>query len=419
MGWRVWVAGVGTALILVMFGCATHPRLDAPAQAPAASGYVVLDPVALARGKAAAVSGEAAKAAAALVSDCNWALEQGSRSVVVPEKQTPSADPHDYVSLSTYLWPNPATPDGLPWITRDGEVNPAALTPDRDALEFVCTQSRLLALGYAVTGNQAYAAQAAALLRRFFLDPATRMNPNMNHAQMATGKDVGSPSGVIDARVLLLVVDVPALLAGSRALSPADTAGLRQWFADYLDWLLSSRNGVQAAQSANNQGTWYDAQVVGLALFTGRMDTARAQLLKAAARMDAQFDAEGLQPREAGRAKSLSLHIFNLEGWFTLALMGEKAGVDLWTLRSRSGRSLRQALDALRPVLRGDKAWPHEQIRELHTGELRQIAFLLRLAGLKFADAGFEKDLDHVVGSLVPGLLLNLTFPAARDREDK
>lgn len=407
MCWRPWLVVVVLAMVLA--GCKVRTQTGQEVVPPA---FVVLDPAQMARGKTMVEAGESTKAMSSLVTGCNWALEQAPRSVVFSEKETPSGDPHDYVSLATYFWPNPATPDGLPWIPKDGEAYPGAATPDKNALDFVCAEARMLALGYATTGNQTYAAQAAKLLRVFFLDSATRMNPNLNHAQMATGKNAGTPSGIIDSRVLLKIVDVPALLAGSKSLSSTETALLRQWCADYLDWLLTSRNGVLEGQARNNHGTWYDAQVVGLALFAGRFDTAKAQLAKAATRLDAQIDTDGLQPEEARRTRSLSYHLFNLEGWFTLALMGEKAGIDLWTLTTSSGRSLRQALDALRPYLRGDKAWPHQQIHDLRTGDLRQVAFLLRLASLKYDDASYAKDLDHVVGSLAPGLELNVVFPA-------
>ena len=37
---------------------------------------------------------------------------------------SPSRDPHDYVSIATYFWPNPDTPDGLPYVSRDGRLSP-------------------------------------------------------------------------------------------------------------------------------------------------------------------------------------------------------------------------------------------------------------------------------------------------------
>ena len=45
---------------------------------------------------------------------------------VVTEKKHPQSgfDPHDYVSLATYYWPDPTKTNGLPYINRDGERNP-------------------------------------------------------------------------------------------------------------------------------------------------------------------------------------------------------------------------------------------------------------------------------------------------------
>ena len=41
------------------------------------------------------------------------------------EGKTPaSGDKHDYMSQARYFWPDPAKPDGLPYINRDGISNP-------------------------------------------------------------------------------------------------------------------------------------------------------------------------------------------------------------------------------------------------------------------------------------------------------
>src|SRR3954465_11347972 len=37
-----------------------------------------------------------------------------------------SGDKHDYFTYGPYWWPDPTKPDGLPYIRRDGDVNPAS-----------------------------------------------------------------------------------------------------------------------------------------------------------------------------------------------------------------------------------------------------------------------------------------------------
>ena len=47
-------------------------------------------------------------------------------NIVEGKKLTPkSGNPHDYISTGPYLWPNPATPNGLPFIRKDGQINPS------------------------------------------------------------------------------------------------------------------------------------------------------------------------------------------------------------------------------------------------------------------------------------------------------
>ena len=36
----------------------------------------------------------------------------------------PSGSKHDYMSIGPYWWPDTTKPDGLPYIRKDGEVNP-------------------------------------------------------------------------------------------------------------------------------------------------------------------------------------------------------------------------------------------------------------------------------------------------------
>ena len=52
------------------------------------------------------------------------ALSAGPFSVTDKAVVPPSGDKHDDMSQAPYWWPNPATPNGLPYVQRDGERNP-------------------------------------------------------------------------------------------------------------------------------------------------------------------------------------------------------------------------------------------------------------------------------------------------------
>lgn len=412
-------AGARSAFVLV-FGLWLLAAACAPMRAGSArdTGYVVFDGQEIGRTRASVDAGRWPKAVSALKEDCAAALAEPPLSVVYPGKKGLSPDPHDYESLATYYWPNPDTPDGLPFVRRDGETYPPSTTPDRAALEDVCKRASLLALGYKMTGDDALAAHAALLIRTFFIAPATRMNPNLNHAQARMGTNTGSAFGIIDTHMLVMLADVPALLSGSSAFTDADRRGFRAWMSHYLDWLLTSPLGREEALAANNHGTWYDAQVVALALASGRTKDARDRIAQARVRLAGQFEPSGMQPEEARRTKSLNYHLFNLEAWFTLALMAEKVGEDLWRLDGESGRTLRQGLDYLAPYLLREKKWPYTQISELSPRNMRQAAFLLRLASRKWREPAYEQSLKKILGKKAASLRINLIYPPAGSGEE-
>jgi hypothetical protein len=60
----------------------------------------------------------------ALLKDAKKALAAGPFSVVNKTVMPPSGDKHDFYNYGPYWWPDSTKPDGLPYIRRDGEVNP-------------------------------------------------------------------------------------------------------------------------------------------------------------------------------------------------------------------------------------------------------------------------------------------------------
>jgi hypothetical protein len=104
--------------------------------------------------------------------------------------------------------------------------------------------ARTLALVWYFTSVEKYAAKAAALLRYWFFDAATKMNPNLNYAQAVPGVNDGRGTGIIESRDLTGIADAAGLLEGSAAWKESDSKQLQQWYAQYLDWLLTSKNGL-------------------------------------------------------------------------------------------------------------------------------------------------------------------------------
>lgn len=334
-------------------------------------------------------------ALAKLERDAKKALDAGPFSVVSKGATPPSGDKHDYMSQAPYFWPDPKSPNGLPYIRRDGERNPEInKISDHRTLDQMADAVETLALAYYFTSDESYAAKAAQLLRAWFLDQATRMNPNLQYAQFIPGVNTGRGIGLIETRGLTRVVDAIGLLAGSKAWTTADQAGLEQWFTKFLAWMQESKNGRDEAAAKNNHGTYFDLQAVSYALFLGKRDLA-INILKTARhkRIDIQIEPDGRQPLELVRTKAWSYSLGNLDGLTLLATLGDDVGVDLWNYRSEDGRSIRKAIEYLTPFAFGEKKWTDQQLGEWQPQALFP---LLRRAANKYQDPQFRAMMSKV-----------------------
>ena len=198
------------------------------AEAPPATW--ILDGAALAETRRRAAAGDPALAPALekLKDDAEKALKQSPLSVLDKDATPPSGDKHDYMSVAPYWWPDPSKPDGKPYIRRDGERNPDRKSlGDADALGRMQGAVTTLALARYFTGRDACAEHAARLLRAWFLNEATRMNPNLNYGQAVPGRTDGRGAGIVDTAGLIHLVDAAILLEASAAWTEADRKGLR------------------------------------------------------------------------------------------------------------------------------------------------------------------------------------------------
>src|SRR5678816_189954 len=128
-----------------------------------------------------------------------------------------------YMSQAPYFWPDPKSANGLPYIRRDGERNPEIeKITDHRVMDQMEAAVETLALAYQAKRDEAYAAKAAQLLRVFFLNQETRMNPNLQFAQGIPGINTGRGIGLIETRGLTRVVDSIGLLAGSKSWTVTD-----------------------------------------------------------------------------------------------------------------------------------------------------------------------------------------------------
>ncbi len=396
------------------FTTATPVTLTRPAGTAPARVFS-LDPAALAatRTRLQAKDPLLAAASARLLRDADRAMRAGPFAVTDKTKPPPSGDLHDFASQSPYYWPDPAKADGLPYIYRDGEINPERdAIPDDRAFGSMTSNTESLSLAYYFTGDEKYAERAALLLRTWFIDPRTKMNPNLNYGQFVPGKNTGTPAGIIDTHVMPQVVDAIGLIEASPALTSDDRQALAAWFSAYRTWLTTAKLGLDEGKATNNHGTFYDAQVVSISLYLG--DEARARTVLEAARerrIAAQIEPSGQQPRELARTKAWSYSVFNLDAMFNLAALGERAGVDLWNYESPDGRGMRRALDWLVPYALGSQPWTAQQITPFMPGELYP---LLRRASVAYNSAAYRAAAARIAPTPADADRRMLTIPIAR-----
>jgi len=329
-----------------------------------------------------------APALAKFESEAKEALTAGPFSIVQKQANPPSGDKHDYMSQAPYFWPNPDTTNGLPYIRRDGERNPEIKKfPDHRVMDEMVDAAETLALASYLRSDEACAARAGKLLRAWFIEPATRMNPHLKYAQAIPGVNAGRGIGLIETRGLTRVVDAVGLLAGSKEWTDTDQRGLQEWFNHFLQWMIESEHGRDEAAAKNNHGTYYDVQVASFALFVGKNELARDILQSVRQkRIARQIEPDGRQPLELARTRAWSYSIGNLDGLMLLAQLGENVGVDLWNFETPDGRGIRKALDFLLPFAAGDRKWPYQQLGGFSP---RALAPALRRAASKYPDARY------------------------------
>lgn len=310
-----------------------------------------------------------------LIAKADSYLTEEASSVMEKKQIPPSGDKHDFLSLAPYRWPDVTKPDRIPYIYRDGAINPEAYSiPDRGNLGKMIERVKILSVAYYFTDNILYASKASELLRVLFLNNNTHMNPNLQYSEVITGKNNGTHPGIIAANYFPVVLDTITLIHDSSAWTKQDQQGIELWFGKYVDWLLNSDFGKKESKKLNNHGTWFEVQASSIALFLNKTEITKDILKNNIDKLiAAKIQPNGSQSFELQRRTSLDYHIFNLLAFFNLAKIGDSIGIDLWSYKTPQGSGLQKALDYLLPYALGKETWPHNQIKPINTDGLLDL----------------------------------------------
>jgi hypothetical protein len=315
-------------------------------------------------------------------------------SVMDKNQVPPSGDKHDYMSIGPYWWPDSTKANGLPYIRKDGQVNPEYHTiTDTDYMDYMIDDAQILALAYYFSEKDKYASHAAKLLKTWFLDEKTRQNPNLNFGQGIPGINTGRGIGIIESRNFTKAIDASILIKGSKFWSINDDILLKKWFSEYLNWLIISPIGIDESDEHNNHGTYYDVQVINYALFVGNDSLAQSQIEISKKRLETQLEKDGSQPHELARTASWNYANMNLLGFMTIARLAENLGVDLWNYQTENEKSIKSALDWMIPYYTNEKKWSHQQIKKV---EFDVASNILTFASLGYKTNHYNKILQSL-----------------------
>ncbi len=300
-----------------------------------------------------------------LLQQADKILKQPNPSVMDKTRVPPSGSKHDYLSLSAYWWPDSQKSDGLPWIRKDGQINPASKNEDSDAVRLADFTAKVqaLTLAWYFSGEQKYADKAISLIRTWFIDPDTRMNPNLDFAQRVPGIAAGRGTGVLDGRYFATrIVDSLIMLQQNTNWTVQDEKQIQHWMTEYLQWLRYSAAGKKEAAAQNNHGNWYAVQVAGIAWYLQQpaVVVEMAELLKT--KLNTQIAADGSQPLELARTRSFHYSYFSLQAAILMAQLADKVHVDLWHYRTPNGSGLIKALDFMAPYSNEQNKWPYHSL---------------------------------------------------------
>jgi len=315
----------------------------------------------------------------------NRYLSEKPITITASSSPRSAGGPHDFFSEADYWWPDPKDPSG-PYIQRDGMSNPDNFIEHRRALMRLSVQVPALVAAWKLTKDNRYAVHAAEHLRAWFVDERTRMNPNLQFAQAIHGITTGRGTGIIDTIHLVEVARAIEVLESSRVLSAAELKKIKQWFVDYLQWMTTSKNGIQERDARNNHTTCWVMQVAAFAHLVGDqklLEFCRERFKTVI--VPNQIAVDGSFPEELRRTKPYGYELFNLEAMATVCQILSTPQDSLFTFQTADGRGFRRAMAYMAPFIADKKSWP------LKPDVMYDQEWPMRQASLLFAGVAFKR----------------------------
>jgi len=296
---------------------------------------------------------------------------------------------NDFYSEGDYWWPDPANPAG-PYIQKDGQTNPENFVDHRLAMIRLSEITATLTSEWLLTKDQKYADRVLKHLNAWFVDPATRMNPNMLYAQAIWGKFTGRGIGLIDAYHLVEVAQSAKILIDSRAIPEKDGAKIKEWFRSFLSWMTTHQYGIDEMNAKNNHGTCWAVITSAMADLTGNEEVKKLcrDRFKTIF-LPTQMADDGSFPLELKRTKPYGYSLFNIDAMCNLARILSTPEDNLWEFQTPDGKGLKKGMEFIYPFIADKSKWPFA--KDIYIWD----EWPVRQSSLLFAGLAYEND-DYI-----------------------
>jgi len=292
-----------------------------------------------------------------MLSEADWALTQEPITITAETSARSSGGRHDFFSEADYFWPDPKNPDG-PYINRDGLTNPDNFVAHRKAMIRFSKIIAALASAYKLTGDEKYVKHALVHLKAWFINAETIMNPDLTYAQAVKGLFKGRNYGIIDTIHFIEVAQGVMVMENAGVFDKSTAGDIKKWFSQYLNWLNTSKNGLDEKHTKNNHSTCWAMQVAVFAKLcnnTAIMDTCRAMYKNIL--LPAQMGVDGSFPLEMARTKPYGYAIFNLDAMATLCQVLSTKKDNLWHYETADGKSIQKGIAWLYSYIADKNKW--------------------------------------------------------------
>ncbi|MCL2399556.1 MAG: alginate lyase family protein, partial [Defluviitaleaceae bacterium] len=274
---------------------------------------------------------------------------------VTQKPQIPSvaigASFNDYCSLAKYWWPDLNKEGGIPYIRRDGYVNPECYADSYDFLRLKQFAESVLLLSVAAfilpgDSSKAYAKKAREMTVAWLIDPITKQTPHFKFSQINPGSEKISFYGTIEARYLIYVCEALQLLKHIDAVTESEFIACQEWFASLSNWFETSDQGVLAKEAKNNIGFWVDLQRLIYARFSGQNCLANKIFNEDVfTKIDKQITENGQLPHEIKRTFPYDYVTFTLLAMAGLNAASSNGDLKLAEFSTEDGRSFQKVFD--------------------------------------------------------------------------